>query len=118
MGLEEDIANVSCDCCLTDVPDHIFQQARLDVEELRILLDQCKRPKVQSVLSVELRRLETQLVNLVEQQKSKSETEAAKPKPAATASTSKVYDVPYKNYCTFERFSAVGLFLLIFLFNF
>jgi len=39
-----------------------------DIQELRSLLDQAKRRKVQDVLTVELRRLETALITLKEQE--------------------------------------------------
>jgi len=89
MGLEEDITN-----------------ARLDVAEMKGFVDASKRPKVQSALTIELRRQETHLANLLDkQQKSGAaqnggDSSVAAPavaKPTA-ATTQKAYDVPYKNY--------------------
>jgi len=81
MGLDEDIAN-----------------ARLDISELRGFADAAKRPKIQSALSVELRRIETHLANLLDQQQ-KAGNEGGVTAPAAVVKpTQKSYDVPYKNY--------------------
>ena len=81
----------------------LYFQARADVAEAKALLDQAKRSKVQSEMSVLLRRLETQLANLLDKQTNSSDQTA--PPPTATAKQNggqagkPAYDVPYKNYC-------------------
>lgn len=103
MGLEEDIAN-----------------ARADVAEAKALLDQAKRSKVQSEMSVLLRRLETQLANLLDKQTNSSDQTAAPPPTTTTAKQNggqagkPAYDVPYKNYSwdqsdKFVKFYLTGL---------
>jgi len=82
MGLEEEIAN-----------------ARLDVAEMKCLLDGSKRPKVQSELSILLRRLETTLANLLDKQASSgTETKVAQPTSVKENGARPAYDVPFKNY--------------------
>lgn len=69
---------------------------REDIKEIKHLLENAVRPKVQALLTVELRKFETKLSGLLE----KSNTEKgkdAKLSEEATAS-SKSYDVPYKSY--------------------
>lgn len=78
--------------------DQEISSVRDDIAELKTLLETAKRPKVQSSLSVELRKFETKLVQLLELQKQESGdkiTNGAPVKPVTTAA----YDVPYKNYC-------------------
>lgn len=78
MGIKEDISN-----------------ARDDIAELKALLDVSKRPKVQSMLTVELRRAETKLVELLEKQEKENQAETVEKKASAEP---KVYDVLCKNY--------------------
>ena len=49
-------------------------QARADVDELKRLCEAAQRPKVADILTIEIRRLETKLSDLVK----KSEAEASK----------------------------------------
>ena len=67
---------------------------------MKSLLDAAKRPKVQSELTVVLRRLETNLAKLLDSSK-------ASPAAATTTNTNgssarQPYDIPYKNYCESE----------------
>ena len=59
------------------------------------------------MLSVELRRLETHLANLLEKQdKAGTETTPApKPVTSTAPSSAKVYDVSIKNYCKYRIYS-------------
>lgn len=97
MGLEEDIAN-----------------ARLDVSEVKELLDSAKRSKVQSELSIVLRRLETHLAALLDKQ-SAATAASSSTTAAATKNGAKLpYDTPYKNYSwdqsdKFVKFYLTGL---------
>ena len=73
-------------------------QARADVDELKRLCEAAQRPKVADILTIEIRRLETKLSDLVK----KSEAEASKATAAATPvapTTTKAYDFQLKNYC-------------------
>jgi len=100
MGLDEEIAN-----------------ARLDVAEMKTVMDGAKRPKVQAELSVLLRRLETSLANLLDKQ-ANSEQPTGTPSGAAAVKENgpprPAYDVPYKNYSwdqsdKFVKFYLMGL---------
>jgi len=97
MGLEEDIAN-----------------ARSDVAELKGLLDQAKRSKVQSELSIVLRRLETQLAALLDKQSAATSSSATAAAAPAKNGAKLPYDTPYKNYSwdqsdKFVKFYLTGL---------
>lgn len=72
--------------------------AREDIEEIKHLIEIAKRPKVEGLLTVELRRFETKLSEMLEtleKQKVKDNTKDAIILPT---STPKCYDVPYKSY--------------------
>jgi len=80
MGVESEISNL-----------------REDIKELQDLLGLVKRPKVEAMLTVELRRFETKLSELLvtlESQKSKDTPSDAVVQPSST----KCYDVAYKSY--------------------
>lgn len=80
MGVESEISN-----------------SREDIKEIKHLLALAKRPKVEALLTVELRRFETKLSELletVESQKSKETTTDA----LTQSSSTKSYDVAYKSY--------------------
>merc|ERR1712029_517348 len=58
------------------------------------------REKVKSVLSIELRRIETKLADLLEKEKEGSEKSQNSTAPSCTNGTSRAYDVIVKNYIT------------------
>ena len=71
---------------------------REDINEIKRLLEIAKRPKVEAFLTIELRRFETKLSELLatsEKQKGEKEKNGPIMQPAAS---SKCYDVPYKSY--------------------
>jgi len=80
MGVESEISNL-----------------REDVKEIKRLLSDVKRPKVEALLTIELRRFETKLTELLEElenQKTKDTASDTVPQ----ASSTKCYDVAYKSY--------------------
>jgi len=80
MGVESEISNL-----------------REDIKELQHLLELVKRPKVEALLTVELRRFETklsELLEVLESEKSKDTASEAVIQPSST----KCYDVAYKSY--------------------
>jgi len=80
MGVESEISNL-----------------REDIKEVKHLLELVKRPKVEALLTVELRRFETKLSEMletVESQKCKETTTDTVVQPSST----KCYDVAYKSY--------------------
>jgi len=96
MGLDDDIAN-----------------ARADVSEMKSLLDAAKRPKVQSELTVVLRRLETNLAKLLDSSKASPAAPTTNTN-GASSSARQPYDIPYKNYSwdqseKFVKFYLTGL---------
>jgi len=72
----------------------------LDIAELKSLQEKSERNRVQDILSIEARRLETKLVELLKRQE---ETLKTAPAPATTATPSaaatKAYDFAVKTYC-------------------
>jgi len=71
-------------------------QLRLDAEELRKLLASAERQKVKDILSLLLRKLETEITQLEEKSKQEGSTTAAAPKPKST--TPRVPTVDIKTY--------------------
>ena len=74
-------------------------QLRSDIAELKSLIVSAKSDRVKNALSIELRRWETKLADLLENQKKCVETEPSV--PAKTAQPSRSYDVHLKNYCKY-----------------
>ena len=75
-------------------------QLRADIAELKGLVEQARRERVKSALSIELRRLETKLADLLESEKKSDAELASSATPLkTTAQTSRAYDVFLKNYC-------------------
>jgi cell division FtsZ-interacting protein ZapD len=75
-------------------------QVRLDIDELSRLMELAQRPKVRDTLTIELRRYETKLAQLIDQED--VETKVAKTPAAVTATAARTYDVVVKNYCRLE----------------
>ncbi len=76
---------------------------REDVAELKNLLERAQRDKVKYILSIELRKLETKLADLVETEaKQKDGTAAASATAKNASSGQRSYDVEIKNYCNYE----------------
>ncbi|CAG9130584.1 unnamed protein product [Plutella xylostella] len=75
-----------------------IKELRSDIEELQKITKQATRKKVQDLLSLEVRKLETELINLQEAAKASSSTDAvAAPAPAAAAEA-KRYKVKLNGY--------------------
>lgn len=70
-----------------------FEEVTKDVAELRTLLASATRKRIQDILSLELKRMETELKNLEDSGDNKSETPKAK-----TNFTPKIYTVNIRNY--------------------
>jgi len=71
---------------------------REDIKEIKSLLEVAKRPKVEAVLSIELRRYETKLSEMMDSLE-KSKNQANQNTNSVTQPVSaKCYDVPYKSY--------------------
>merc|ERR1712018_543204 len=71
---------------------------REDIKEIKSLLDVAKRPKVEAVLTIELRRYETKLSEMMDSLE-KSKNQANQNTNSVTQPVSaKCYDVPYKSY--------------------
>ena len=63
-------------------------------------MEQSTRDKVKSVLSIELRRFETKLADLLDQEEKKNGTSPA-PSSNGTKAAPRAYDTIIKNYCRF-----------------
>ena len=71
---------------------------REDIKELKHLLEIAIRPKVEALLTVELRRFENKLSELETVDKEKSKNNEESEISIKPTSLSKTYDVPYKSY--------------------
>ena len=89
-----------CNLCIYYMVLYFDFQLRADIAELKGLVEQAKRERVKSALSIELRRLETKLADLLESEKKSNAELASSATPLKTAAqTSRAYDVFLKNYC-------------------
>ena len=73
---------------------------RSDIAELKSLIGSAKSDRVKNALSIELRRWETKLADMLENEKKSVKTEPSVPAKTATQ-TSRSYDVHLKNYCKY-----------------
>lgn len=72
-------------------------QLRLDVEELKQFLTQASRPKVKDILSLDIRKLETEIIALEGPEEQKSTSAISSSGGVATKHTG-CYDVKITNY--------------------
>ncbi len=73
----------------------------LDLDEFRKLLDLSSRQRVKDAISVEIRRVETEITN--EREKMQKQATATNASAASTVSGgvgAKAYDVQIKQFCT------------------
>jgi len=85
---------------------------RADIAELKVLVEQAKRERVKSALSIELRRLETKLADLLESEKKSDAELASSATPLkTTAQASRAYDVFLKNYSWDQSDNFVKIYL-------
>lgn len=87
---------------------------QLDLEEIRNLAAQAKRPKIQQLLSIDIRKLETELQNQKEQlaRKRLQETSTAKT-PAPMAGDCKRYRVELKEYAWDQSDKFIKIFVTV-----
>merc|ERR1712018_156722 len=93
---------------MTQVNDTI-ENLKQDVAELKKLVESAKRPKVIDVLTIEIRKQETKLADLIEKEKaSKKETTVT---PTNNAIQAKAYDYTIRNYSWDQSEKFVKLYL-------
>ena len=73
---------------------------RSDITELKSLMALAKSDRVKNALSIELRRWETKLADMLENEKKSVESEPSVP-AKTTTQPSRSYDVHLKNYCKY-----------------
>lgn len=76
---------------------------------MKTLLDSAKRDRIKDILSIELRRLETKLADLIE--KEKKVEHSAPVAPSTEANTPRTYDVAIKNYSWDQSDAFVKIYL-------
>merc|ERR1712029_771203 len=85
---------------------------RSDVDEIRSLINLAKSERVKNFLSIELRRWETRLADMLEnEKKSKNTSEPSVPTTKPTTQTPRTYDVHVKNYSWEESDNFVKIYL-------
>ncbi|XP_049875798.1 calcyclin-binding protein [Pectinophora gossypiella] len=80
---------------MTDVK---LRELRSDINELNGLLQQAQRKKVQDILSLEIRKLETEWSNLNELEKAAGASQAASSSAASTSVQNKRYQIKLNGY--------------------
>ena len=73
---------------------------RLDIEELKAIINQATRQRVKDLLSLDLRKLETEQIRLQEQIQKEAESSKASSSASSSIVSSSVrcYDVKIMNY--------------------
>ncbi|XP_042889277.1 calcyclin-binding protein-like [Penaeus japonicus] len=85
-----------------------MEEVSKDIAELRTLVASATRKRIQDILSLELKRLETELKNLEDSADNKSETPKAK-----TNLTPKIYTVNIRNYSWDQSDKFVKLYITL-----
>lgn len=94
---------------MTQVNDTI-ENLKQDVAELKKLVESAKRPKVIDVLTIEIRKQETKLADLIEKEKA-SKKETTTVTPTNNAIQAKAYDYTIRNYSWDQSEKFVKLYL-------
>lgn len=84
-------------------------ELRLDIDEINYLISQASRQRSKDVLSLEIRRLQTELAKLIEE----TETPMPKPSNAVSNSGSKCYEVKLNNYGWDQTGTTVKLYVTL-----
>lgn len=86
---------------------------QLDLEELRNFSAQAKRSKVQQLLSIDIRKLETELQQQRDQLASKQQTSSTAKPPAPVAGDCKRYRVELKEYAWDQSDKFIKIFVTV-----
>lgn len=79
--------------------NYLFFKLRSDIDELNELLKQAKRKRVQDLMSLEVRKLETEWINLKESEKAPLTPLDASPLPTTSAPVqTKRYQIKLNGY--------------------
>ncbi|KAL3870587.1 hypothetical protein ACJMK2_038637 [Sinanodonta woodiana] len=75
-------------------------ELKKDVEELRVLLEKAHRPRVKDLLAIDIRKLETEIIHKLEQQKAENvEADGCKESPSTKIAVAQArYKVDVKEY--------------------
>ena len=79
-----------------------MKDLELDIAELRSFLDKATRAKVKDIISVQVRKLETDLVQLKDAAKT-TEAAGSKNTPKVTKDGPKVLECQIKDYCMYNN---------------
>lgn len=90
-----------------------FVQLRGDIEELNMLLQQAKQKKVQNILSLEIRKLETELVALKESEDKTTPMDIAAVPTTSAPVQNKRYQIKLNGYGKFPIISVNMCFLCL-----
>lgn len=85
----------------------------LDIAEGKKLLDLSSRSKIADILSIGIRKLETELLQLKEKQKEAADAHPnpSNPPPSSTSSSNRTYDVQIKNFSWDQSDKFVKIYL-------
>lgn len=90
---------------INNIVDFVYLQLRLDVQELKSLVSLATRPKVKDILSLDLRKVETEVIKLQEQLSKEAEQQKAGSSTAGAVVTgaARCYDVKITNFGKLSR---------------
>lgn len=82
-------------------------ELKLDIEELNKFLQQATRPKIQEILNLQIKRLQTDLAKLIQEQTNIS----VKPSNLPSSSSNRCYEVKLNNYGWDQTKTAVKIYV-------
>lgn len=87
----------------------LLSQVKLDIEELNSLLEQARRQRTKDILMLEIRRLQTELARLLEENKNA----AIKPTTPLLNGPQKCYEVKLNNYGWDQTLTTVKIYITL-----
>ncbi|XP_014289728.1 calcyclin-binding protein [Halyomorpha halys] len=90
-----------------------ISELKSDVEELSKFMNLTTRPKVKEILSLEVRKIETEILKLKELNNSSNEMQSGVPTRAQSSAGSRCYDVKLTNYAWDQSDKFVKLFVTL-----
>ena len=81
-----------------------MKELQLDISELKALQEKATRSRVRDVISVQVRRLETELVEIKEKIKAETPNTNGDGAPKPSESVKRVMECQLKDYCKYQPF--------------
>ena len=81
-----------------------MKELQLDISEMKALQEKATRSRVRDVISVQVRRLETELVDIKDKIKADTPNTTGEGTPKPSESVKRVMECQLKDYCNYQHF--------------